>query len=303
MAALLAWGEVGLDRIIEIALSQGNSKSVSAALKVLASLAAKNEINDTLFFINDPDFLALMNSTAKRLNLGGALARGKLHDFLASIPAEDLLIPLGVSFTQMALAGPELAGEVVSAISTKWLRFGPTVIKEYENLLVSHANDETTFHGFFEHNPQFLDPMAIQVWSKPDLHGILEPDFIVRRADNSYLIVEIECPVKVLMTRGNQLSADATHAEKQATDYRTFLNERIIETRRHFPEYREADCMAVIGLQSSLSADQRAALSSSNGARHNLRTVGFDWLSERAKSILTNMSDEKPEVISRYRFV
>ena len=302
MAALVAWAEMGLDRIAEIALSQDSSKATSAALKVLASLAAQKAIDETLLFIIDSELLSLINELAIRFDLK-ALAQEKLHELVAATRIEDLLIPLGVSLSQMSLVDPQIAAEVVSAISTKWLHFGPKTISAYNNLIVTHPANEPIFHTFFEDNPQFLDPMAIHIWSKPDLHGILEPDFVIRRADNTYLIVEIECPSKPLITRGNQLSAEATHAEKQTTDYRTFLNERILDTRRHFPAYREPECMAVIGLQSGLSPDQRIALAASNGARHNLRTVGFDWLSERAASILTNMSGNQPDVVRRYRFV
>ncbi len=70
--------------------------------------------------------------------------------------------------------------------------------------------------------------MAIKVWSQPDFHGAFEPDFVIQRVDGSYLIVEIETPCKTLVTNGNQLSAQVTAAEKQATDYR-HLNQRVIE--------------------------------------------------------------------------
>ena len=80
------------------------------------------------------------------------------------------------------------------------------------------------------------------------MHGALQPDFIIRRADDSYLVVEIECPGKLLLTKSGQLSQEAVHAEKQALDYESFLSERIAEARAHFPNYRRADCLAVVGL-------------------------------------------------------
>jgi hypothetical protein len=152
-------------------------------------------------------------------------------------------------------------------------------------------------------HPQILDPMAQQVWSQPDFHGAHEPDFVIRRADNSYLIVEIETPGKQLMTQAAQLSADATHAEKQATDYREFLDERLSETRRHFPEYSSAECLAVIGLESSLVGSQRRSLANANAGRHKVRISGFDWLAKRARSIIENVSSGELKVIEKYRFI
>lgn len=302
MATLVAWGAIGLDRIVEIALSQDSSKATSAALKVLSSVAARQELGSIILFIEDRDLINTLQSITMTLGLH-TLAREKLHELVFAIPTRDLLIPLGISFSQMALSDPNLAEEIVAAISTKWLRFGPKAVKEYSDLIKSHPDDEPAFHDFFERYPQFLDPMAMQVWSKPHFHGALEPDFLIRRNDDSYLVVEIECPAKLLMTRGNQLSADATHAEKQATDYRAFLSERVAEARIHFPNFRSAECMAVIGCQGGLSLDQKEALSRSNGARHDLKTVGFDWLSDRANTVLANLAGKELNVLKRYRVI
>jgi hypothetical protein len=80
--------------------------------------------------------------------------------------------------------------------------------------------------------------MAVQVWPQPNLFGFRFPDFVVRRADDSYLVVEIEKPSKALVTAGGQLSADVTHAEQQTTDYRSYLMQHFADMRLHFPAHR-----------------------------------------------------------------
>lgn len=102
--------------------------------------------------------------------------------------------------------------------------------------------------------------MAVQVWSQPDFHGAAEPDFVVRRADDTYLIVEIECPAKLLMTKSGQISAQTAYDEKQVLDYEAFLSDRIAEARTHFPRYARADCLVLIGLESQLADKQRLDL-------------------------------------------
>jgi hypothetical protein len=79
-----------------------------------------------------------------------------------------------------------------------WKRYE---LDEYENLLEQKPEDEPSLHAFFERYPQMLDPMAVQVWSKPDFHGYKEPDFLIRRSDNSYLIIEIENAEKSIKRR------------------------------------------------------------------------------------------------------
>jgi hypothetical protein len=183
---------------------------------------------------------------------------------------------------QIQMQSPEFAQELVASLGAKWLRFGPPALDSYERTLTENASDEPAFQAFFCTFPRLLDPMALQVWSQPDFHGVAEPDFVVRRADESYLVVEIECPGKLLLTKSGQFSRETVHAEKQALDYESFLSERISEARVHFPNYRRADCLAVIGLEGELTTEQRQNLDRANGRRQNLKTVGFDWLLDRA---------------------
>jgi hypothetical protein len=115
--------------------------------------------------------------------------------------------------------------------------------------------------------------------------------------------VEIETPRKQLITQGGQLSADATHAERQATDYRAFLDERIAEAEQHFSQYRSAECLVVVGLEATLSNGQATSLRNVNAGRHKVRIVGFDWLARRASAIIENISSGEIEVIEGYRVV
>jgi hypothetical protein len=302
VAALVCWEDGGLREIKNIAMADTTSKNISAALKVLAAVASGARQFDRLMFLHDPRLMAAIEKTLAESDLKPS-ARQHLNELVLSLPADDLLIPLGTSFMQISLASGDIAAEIVSALSAKWLRFGPPVVDRYEELLRNSPTDEPTFHGFFMEYPQLLDPMAAVVWSKPDFHGALEPDFVIKRSDNSYLIIEIECPGKSIVTQGNQLSADATQAERQGTEYRMFLTERLPEARQHFPFIRDPDCLIVIGMESSLTPAQRKALVNANASRYRLQIAGFDWLLERARSILTNVSSGRIEVISRHRMV
>ena len=246
-AALATWGREGLDLIVRIAVDGRTVKSKSAALTLFTILATSGQFSAGGGLLIDPAFATFLNGRIDMVAIK-TMARQALRMLIVSLPIDDLLIPLSQSFMHLTMQSPELAQELVSSLSTKWLRFGPPALDEYERMLVESANDERAFQAFFCTFPQLLDPMALHVWSQPDLHGALQPDFIIRRADDSYLVVEIECPGKLLLTKSGQLSQEAVHAEKQALDYESFLSERIAEARAHFPNYRRADCLAVVGL-------------------------------------------------------
>lgn len=139
--------------------------------------------------------------------------------------------------------------------------------------------------------------------SQPNFHGALSPDFVVRRADDTYLIIEIECPAKKLMTKNGQATADSTHAEKQVVEYEAFLTGRATEARAHFPGYSRADCLVITGLESELTEKQKRGLRLANGRRQNLRIAGFDWALERGKAIVGNLSDGHIEVVRGHRVI
>lgn len=130
--------------------------------------------------------------------------------------------------------------------------------------------------------------MATDIWPQPNLHGAREPDFVIRRSDNSYLVIEIETPAKQIVTQENQLAAPATHAVAQVTEYRRFI-ERLPNVQTHFPDLNDLSCLVVIGLEGALNGDQKQALQNDNQQRHALRVVGFDWLAERARAIQENV--------------
>lgn len=305
-AALATWGREGLNLIVRIAIDGHTVKSKSAALTLFTVLATSGQLSTGQLLRIDPTFLALVNKNIDAATTKSE-ARHALRLLIMSLPTDELLIPLSQSFLHLQMQPqappPELVQQLVAAISAKWLRFGPPALDRYAEMLTESANDEPAFQAFFCTFPQLLDPMAVQVWSQPDFHGAAEPDFVIRRADDSYLVVEIECPGKMLLTKGGQFSRDSVHAEKQALDYESFLSERISEARQHFPNYRRADCLAVIGLETALTTAQRQNLDRANGRRQNLKVVGFDWLLDRARTVISNVGEGDIEVVKRHRVV
>lgn len=302
VTALACWGEAGFEEMIANALRNRTSKDTSAALKILAMISAGKTITPLSSFMHDDELLDQINLSISEQGLQG-IARRKLSELVMSLPTHDLLIPLGAAFTEIGIAGGDAPEEVVRALSSKWLGFGPRELEMFALLIRDSSDDEPKLHSFLEAFPQILDPMATQVWSKPDFHGFKIPDFLIRRSDDSYLVVEIENAAKTIVTRGGQVSAHVTQAVKQAIDYRAFVLERLPEARHHFPEVHDPDALVVIGIEEKLSEAQARTLQEENRARSKLRIVGFDWLLHRARAVHTNATSSGIEVITNFRVV
>lgn len=300
-AALMAWGAEGMGLIVEIALTHPKVKSKSAAFTLFSIAALDGRISPSSMVMVPLAIQNAMNAKADPRVMRSDASHA-LRTLILSLPAEDLMLPLSQSMMHL-MDRQDVVATLVAALGVKWLRFGPPVLDQYRQLIADSPDDEPEFQAFFCRYPQLLDPMAVQVWSQPDFHGALEPDFVIRRADDSYLVVEIECPGKLLMTRGNQLSSEATHAESQAVEYESFLSERFSEARMHFPKYRRADCLVIIGTEAGLNHAQSEALERAKQRRQNVRIAGFDWLEARARRLIENVSHGTIDVITRHRVI
>lgn len=300
-AALMAWGAEGMVRMVDVALTHHTVKSKSAALTLLSIAALDGRISPGSMIMVPPPIQKAANAKADPKAMRSDASHA-LRTLILSLPTDDLMLPFSQSVMHL-MDRQDAAETLVAALGVKWLRFGPPVLDQYRQLIAESPDDEPAFQAFFCRYPQLLDPMAVQVWSQPDFHGTLEPDFVIRRADNSYLVVEIECPGKLLMTRGSQLSSEATHAENQAIEYESFLSERVPEARAHFPKYRRADCLAIIGTEAGLDHTQSEALERAKQRRQNVRIAGFDWLESRARTLIENVSHGAIDVVTRHRMI
>ncbi len=105
------------------------------------------------------------------------------------------------------------------------------------------------------------------------------------------------------MTQADQPSAYVTQAVKQVNDYRSFILERLVEARHHFPYIHDPDALVVVGLEKKLLPSQAKALQQENPSRSKLRIVGFDWILDRSRAVLSNVTAANVEVIKDYRVV
>jgi hypothetical protein len=115
-------------------------------------------------------------------------------------------------------------------------------------------------------------------------------DFLVRLMDDRYIVVEIEKSVDPIMSAKGDLSWQATHAIRQALEYRDWLISNYLYARQSFEKLWRPRCMVVIGLESSLTLEQTDRLRQENESRQGMvEIIGFDQLLKRAEAMLNNI--------------
>lgn len=297
-SSLLIWKELGLKALMEGVKFCPESKNVSIAMQLLASVAA----GDGLPLLATVPDAELNQKILRAIGSDPALsasARGHLVDLILSFDNDDEVSSrIGLALQSMSFSGGGAAREIFAAVSKRWLAVSTPVLDSFEALIRDEPDNEPAFQAFLTAHPQILDPLAIRVWPQPDLFGFKEPDYVVQRADGTYMVVEIECPAKKLVTNGGHLTAEVTHAESQAADYRRYLIKHFSESEKHFPTFQEPDCLVIVGLERPLASTQKQALNDANNNRNHMRIVGFDWLLDRARTIAQNVTQPTVEVIA-----
>lgn len=287
-SCLLLFGEAGLRELSDIAIKGLDSRRASMSMELLANIAAGSataplslmwwtEMVDRLdaFLLAHPE---LEEKAQRRL----------VDIVLAFQDEDDVTHRVGSALSNLTMSAKPAARKLFAAISARWLAISAPVLAEYRKLIVDQPDREPVFQSFLTAHPHVLDPFAVEVWPQPDLYGFRSPDYIIRRADNSYVVVEIECPGKALVTAGNQVTFELTHAVSQVTDYDHYLMSKYGDLRLHFPAWDMPELLVVCGVESSLSAEQKIALRNFNrGSR--AKAVGFDWLADRAEAVSSNV--------------
>ena len=299
---LLAWGQDGLNALVENALERPTSKNVTLAFRLLASIADGDGPPLEEMFLPDSDLREAVSRAVGAGDNSKLAARSLLNELMLSLEDDaHVAISAGASLFTLALMDVGAIKNLSQALALRWIAVGPIALTDYDNLMAERGGDEPAFHSFFEKNPLLLHPRAFQVWGKPDFHGQLEPDFIIRTYDNRYVVVEIETPDKLLVTRGNQLSADATHAIDQVLEYQDYLSTHSEAAAKVFPGFTHSIGLVVIGRESSLNDRQKALLHRQNRSRPDVAIVGFDTLAEIAKAATGNVIHGIPGVVSGLR--
>lgn len=293
---LVRWGKAGLEALVEAARRTPESKNRSITLEILASLAGGQRRTVFAQFAGY-SLIEDVEALCPEWNTLPSAARALLTEFVLELPAEDVAFALGHQFMAYSMVlGTAAIRELFEAFAVRLIAVGEPVLVEFERLIASKPADEREFQAFLTAHPQLLEPMAVEIWPQPSLWGAREPDFVVRRADDTYLVVEIECPSKLLLTATGQLSAESSHAVNQVLDYADRLVQRQEAIGSVFPRFRAPDCLVVNGLEAPLSAPQKRMLTLENAHRRGVRICGFDWLASRARAIMKGYVTHRVQV-------
>jgi len=184
-------------------------------------------------------------------------------------------------------ASLESRRKLLHLVTEATLKISSSLLAEFKDMIDRDCSEET-YHQFLRTNPVFLDPLA-RVASKQKLGLEFVTDFVVRRYDDKYLLVEIEKPQDRIFTQANGFSAQFSHALGQILDFQAWVEENGAYARSLMPEIASPRGLLVMGRKSDLSEAQRRKLHRLNVNLASVDVVTFDELHASAVRLYENL--------------
>ena len=116
-------------------------------------------------------------------------------------------------------------------------------------------------------------------------------DFIIQKADSSYIVVEIEKASNKLYTINGDQTKELRHAIRQIEDWQRWIHENISYARKKLKGITNPKGLILIGNSRTLNDDDLKRLSYSNSnTRRSYEIITYDDLIEKGKLLIKNLS-------------
>lgn len=180
------------------------------------------------------------------------------------------------------------AREIMNLFGEASIKLSRSVLDEFERLIESEEREEE-YQQFLAEHPVLLNPLAAEVVPKQRLGLEFATDYVVRRHDGQWLLVEIERPQDEILTQAGDFRGRFTHAFGQALDFQHWVDENVAYAQRHMPGITAPDALVVIGRRSGMSEAHQAKLRRFVDNSRRIEVITFDDLLARSQSLYENL--------------
>jgi len=165
--------------------------------------------------------------------------------------------------------------------------------QEFLHLLDASGGNEHEIHRWLNQASHhlFLDPDPARVWSKLPF-GDKESDFVVRRTDGTYRLIEIERANLRIFTRSRaEPTAEFNHACQQVRDWQRYVGENLhtVRSEKKLRGIYEPSGVVIMGRSKDIDTDvaERRWRHIKNRFEHEVFT--YDDLCERVRSLAASL--------------
>jgi hypothetical protein len=221
-----------------------------------------------------------------------AAAARLVDDLIAEAPRDTELFGACL----MLADGPDLDRDAAGSFAARFMRVSAdaaiwltqTLVDEFAALIAQQA-PEADYQAFLQAHPVLLDPLAAEVLPTAPLGLEFKTDFVLRRHDDRYVVVEIEKPHDSLLTSKHDLTAAFTHAVGQVLDFQQWVADNAAYAQKSFPGIASPSGLLVMGRRDGLSERARSKLNRWQTNSRHIELVTYDELLARGTALLRSL--------------
>lgn len=193
-----------------------------------------------------------------------------------------------MSVTERAPSGEPLGTFYVKVAGEAQITLTTRVVEDFE-ALIAEAHAEQVYQDYLTQHAGLLDLASAEVIPLAPLGLEFKTDFVLRRHDGRYIVIEIEKPQDRIFTNQVDFTHEFTHAVGQVLDFQQWVAENVAYATKHFPGIASPDGIVVIGRRADLDERRERKLERWQVNSNSIEIFTFDDLSTRARHILTSL--------------
>lgn len=181
---------------------------------------------------------------------------------------------------------PPSAGQDTSSMAADMLE---AACEELEALLTTSADEEEPIHQWLfrpEHH-LFIDPQPAEVRSKVQF-GDSYSDFVVRRPNNTYVLVEIERPkARLFQEHGQEPTAEFNHACQQVRDWQRYIRDNVqtVRTEQKLDGIDQPGGVVIMGRSADITGEAAQRRWRDMKTTHDMNVATYDDVCARVRAL------------------
>lgn len=166
---------------------------------------------------------------------------------------------------------------------------------EYAQLLDQYGHKEEMLHQWLSdyRHQIFLSPAASQVWSKMSF-GNFVSDFVIRRPDGTYSLIEVEPATKRIFRKDNgEPTAEFNHACQQIRDWQMYIREHVHHVReiQNLEGIYDPDGLLIMGRSRDIDEPLTRGRWRDMKARRDPTVMTHDEIIDHVRSVGKNLEN------------
>ena len=306
MAALPGWGVEGIKQLLGFVFDDNNEITTrDIALEVILAVS-RGIVPQSKHIV----FLDSSWDTKKKYELTEELANYCLYGLRENLliafddeykRSEVLYLLAMKAFTGRVRDGDKEALDYfLSLIVDNQLILNLTIIKKFEDLIESSPDHEEQLQKYLTKHPILLDPFVSELYTKQELGSDFITDYVVKRMNNQYVLVEIENSTDRLFIQNGSFSSHLTSAIAQVRDFQAWVSDNLSYAQKKMPRIKHPEGLVGIGRRNTMNEIELKRLAEENYSRRgHIRIVTYDDLLDTAKSVYKNIIERPPVLTTK----